>query len=76
MSDPRADAHRRNTYIALSAANPGLLPLAYGGGGGGGGGCLRFILSIILFGVLGCIALLAVGVPLFYVIGKLIGTIP
>lgn len=46
------------------------------GGGGGGGGCLRFILSIILFGVLGCIALLAVGVPLFYVIGKLIGTIP
>ena len=43
---------------------------------GGRGGCLRFILSIILFGVLGCIALLAVGVPLFYAIGKLMGTIP
>lgn len=75
MNDPRADAHRRSTYIALSGANPALLPLAYGGGGGGGG-CLSFILSIILFGVLGCIALLVVGVPLFYIIGRLIGTIP
>ena len=72
MNDPRADAHRRSTYIALSAANPALLPLAYGGGGGGGGGCL----SVILFGVLGCIALLVVGLPLFYIIGRLIGTIP
>ena len=72
MNDPRADAHRRSTYIALSAANPALLPLAYGGGGGGGGGCL----SVILFGVLGCAALLVVGLPLFYIIGRLSGTIP
>ena len=75
MSDPHADTHRRNMYTALSVANPGLLPLAYGGGGGGGG-CLSFILRIILFGVLGCIALLVVGLPLFYIIGRLIGAIP
>lgn len=52
------------TFLALSAANPGLLPLAFGGGGGGGpeGGLSKrtfvviCVIALILMGVVGWVA--------------------